>query len=111
MIFKEGINTEFNMNDYTGCEHKPEVNVTDSSFMMIIPNIRYNQANTNKSDKLSEQEMQALRLIENDGFATSETLTAALNLGVTRSYTILKKMADVKLRAVKNGRCIEYKLL
>jgi len=100
------------MDDYAGCQRKPEINVTDSSFMMTLPNMRNNQANGHKTSELSEQELQVLRLIENNGFATSETLADAFNLGATRSYTILKKMADAgSLKAVKNGRRIEYKLM
>jgi ATP-dependent DNA helicase RecG len=99
------------MDAYANCERKPEIHVTDSSFMLVLPNMRYHKANINQANELSEQELQVLRLIENDGFATSETLAAALNLGATRSYTILNKMADNgNIRAVKNGRRIEYKL-
>ena len=28
------------MNDYADCERKPEINVTDSSFMITLPNMR-----------------------------------------------------------------------
>jgi len=78
------------MDYYADCECKPEASVTDSSFMMILPNMRYNQA-INKPDELSEQEIQALHLAKNDGFVTSEILADALKLGATRSYMILKK--------------------
>jgi ATP-dependent DNA helicase RecG len=29
------------MSDYSKCERKPEIHVTDSSFMMVLPNMRY----------------------------------------------------------------------
>ena len=96
------------MNDYDNCERKPEINVTDSSFMMTLPNMRYDKSN---STEINEQEAKVLRLIERDGFATSETLANTLSLGATRSYNILKKMSDGgKLTAVRNGRRIEYRI-
>jgi len=94
------------MDDYAGCGRKPEINVTDSSFMMTLPNMRYDKST---SKEINKQESEVLQLIENDGFVTSETLSSALNLGATRSYNILKKMVEAgRLKAVKNGRKIEY---
>jgi ATP-dependent DNA helicase RecG len=96
------------MDDYANCARKPEINVTDSSFMMMLPNMRHDKANC---ADMNEQETEVLRLVERDGCATSETLSNALNLGATRSYNILKKMTDIgNLRAVKSGRKIEYRL-
>ena len=95
------------MHDYADFELKPEINVTDSSFMMTLPNMRYDNST---SKQINEQEVEVLRIIERDGFATSETLATTLNLGATRSYNILKKMTDSgNLKAVKNGRRLEYR--
>jgi ATP-dependent DNA helicase RecG len=97
------------MNDYANCQSKPEINVTDSSFMMTLPNMRYH--NKAELKQVNEQESEVLRIIERDGYVTSEILSNALNLGATRSYNILKKMADSgNLKTVKNGRKIEYRL-
>jgi len=96
------------MNDYADCARKPEIHVTDSSFMMTLPNMRHDKAS---SEHINGQESEVLRIIERDGFVTSEALADALNLGATRSYNILKKMTDAGiLQAVKNGRRIEYRL-
>jgi ATP-dependent DNA helicase RecG len=96
------------MDDYANCGQKPEINVTDSSFMMTLPNMRHHKSN---SGEMNEQESEVFRIIERDGFVTSEMLADAFNLGKTRSYNILKKMNDNGiLKAVKNGRRIDYKL-
>jgi len=96
------------MDDYVNCSRKPEINVTDSSFMMTLPNMRYNKA---PEKEITKQEEEVMRLIENEGFVTSETISDALNLGATRSYNILKKMVEAgSLKAVKNGRKIEYRI-
>jgi len=96
------------MDDYINCKNKPEINVTDSSFMMTLPNMRYDNT---IPKQINEQESEVLRIIERDGFTTSETISNALNLGPTRSYNILKKMSDGGiLTTIKNGRRTKYKL-
>jgi ATP-dependent DNA helicase RecG len=96
------------MNDYADCKCKPEINVTGSSFMMTLPNMRRDKLNLKQ---INEQESAVLQIIERDGFITSEILSRSLNLGATRSYNILKKMTESgNIKAVKNGRKIEYKL-
>jgi ATP-dependent DNA helicase RecG len=93
------------MGDYADCERKPEINVTDTSFMLVLPNTRYKTANA----PLSEQEQAVMELIERDGRATAKSLGQALDLGATQSYNILKRMADTgKLVANRNGHKIEY---
>ena len=95
------------MNDYADCRCRPEINITDSSFMMTLPNMRHDKLG---SEQINGQESEVLRIVERDGFVTSEVLAFALNLGATRSYNILKKMTDAGiLQAVKNGRRIEYR--
>jgi ATP-dependent DNA helicase RecG len=94
------------MDDYAACERKPEIRITDSSFMMILPNTRYEPTRTTP---INEQEQKVFQLIERDGTVSSQTLAKTLGLGSTRSYTILKKMVeDGKLLQVKKGRKIEY---
>lgn len=94
------------MSDYTDCERKPKIEVTDSSFKMVLPNMRYEPS---KSEPINEQEQEVFRLIERDGKVSREVLAEVLGVGATRSYNILKKMVeDGKLLEVKKGRKIEY---
>jgi ATP-dependent DNA helicase RecG len=94
------------MSDYSECERKPEIRVTDSSFMMILPNRRYEPI---KTTLINEQEQEVFRLIERDGTVSSATLASILGVGTTRSFNILKKMVENgKLLEVKKGRKIEY---
>jgi len=94
------------MSDYADYERKPEIEVTDSSFKMVLPNMRFEPS---KTMPVNEQENEVFRLIERDGAVSRETLAEALNLGATRCYNILKGMVeDGKLLEVKKGRRIEY---
>jgi ATP-dependent DNA helicase RecG len=94
------------MSDYANCERKPEIHVTGSSFMMVLPNMRYELL---KTTPLNEQEQEVFRSIEQNGAVSSAELAKILGLGATRSYVILKKMvADGKLLEVKKGRKIMY---
>ena len=96
------------MSDYSECERKPEIHVTDSSFMMVLPNMRYEPKKTNP---INEQEQEVFRQIEREGSVSSVALAKTLGLCATRSYNILKKMVDDgKLLRVKKGRRIEYTL-
>jgi ATP-dependent DNA helicase RecG len=93
------------MGGYAGYERKPEINVTDTSFMLVLPNTRYKTENA----PLNEQEQAVIELIERDGRATAKSLGQDLGLGATQSYNILKRMADTgKLVASRNGHKIEY---
>jgi ATP-dependent DNA helicase RecG len=97
------------MSDYSECERKPEIRVTDSSFMMVLPNKRYEPV---KISPVNEQEQEVLRLLEDAGTVSRAMLSEALGLGATRSYQILRKMVtEGKLLEVKKGRRIEYALL
>ncbi|MDR1206564.1 MAG: putative DNA binding domain-containing protein, partial [Peptococcaceae bacterium] len=94
------------MDGYADCERKPEIHVTDTSFMLILPNTRYETANA----PLDEQERIIMALIERDGYATTKSLGEALGLGATRSYNVLTRMVDTgKLTANRNGHRIEYR--
>jgi ATP-dependent DNA helicase RecG len=94
------------MDNYGDCERKPEINVTDTSFMLILPNTRYETANAPPN----EQERTVMSLIERDGYATAKSLEQDLELGATQSYNILKRMADTgKLTASRSGHRIEYR--
>jgi ATP-dependent DNA helicase RecG len=94
------------MGDYAECRRKPEIKVTDTSFMLILPNTRYEIINT----PLNEQERIVLSLVERDGYATSKSLSEELGLGATQSYNILKRMTDTgRLVANRNGHHIEYR--
>jgi len=98
------------MSDYAMQRRKPEINVTDSSFMLILPNMRLDQLEPAKEDD-NEQEKAVYGLIKRDGYATPGALAAVLNLTNTRCYNIIKKMqSEGKLKAIRNGRRIEYRL-
>jgi ATP-dependent DNA helicase RecG len=95
------------MSDYADCSRKPEINVTDTSFMLVLPNTREETANA----PLSERERTIMSLIERDGYATVKMLAREIGLGATQSYNILKQMTrSGKLIAVRNGHMIEYKI-
>ncbi|MDR1158457.1 MAG: putative DNA binding domain-containing protein [Oscillospiraceae bacterium] len=94
------------MGDYADCKRKPEINVTDTSFMLVLPNTRYEAVNAPPS----EQERTVMALIKRDGYATAKSLGQDLGLGATQSYNILKRMTDTgKLTANRNGHRIEYR--
>jgi len=95
------------MNDYAVCPVKPKINITDSSFMLTLPNIRVNLMESHIIG--NGQESRVMELIERDGYLTSATLAEAMKLGKTRCYVILKEMAAAgKVKEVRNGRRIEY---
>ena len=94
------------MSAYADRKLKPTIEVTDSSFKMILPNMLYEQP---KVKVVNEQEREVFDLLEREGAVSSAMLAKTLNLGATRSYNILKRMVkDGKLVEVKNGRKIEY---
>jgi ATP-dependent DNA helicase RecG len=94
------------MSAYDDCESRPKIEVTDSSFKMVLPKMQYALP---KSKTINERELAVLRLIERDGAVSSAALAKELSLGATRSYDILKKMVrDGKLIEVRKGRRIEY---
>jgi hypothetical protein len=93
------------MSDYANNKIKPSFNVTDSSFMLTLPNMRFDTIEDNT------QEMAVMKLIERDGIVTADSLGEYLNLKPTRCYNILKMMhLDGKILAIRNGRRLEYKL-
>lgn len=95
------------MGDYEKQRRKPEIDVTDSSFSLTLPNMRL--ANKASESDNNGQEKVVLDLIERNGHVTVDVLATALNLGRTRCYAILKKMqSEGIIQAVKNGRKIEY---
>jgi ATP-dependent DNA helicase RecG len=95
------------MNAYTDYPVKPEINVTDSSFMLKLPNMRLRRKES--SIDANKQEDTVMELIKRDGFVTSDSLIDKLKLGKTRCYNILKGMvATGKVKKVKNGRRTEY---
>ena len=95
------------MNDYANHPVKPEIKVTDSSFMLTLPNMHYSR--TEPSIDINGQEINVMELIERDGFVTSNSLADALKLGKTRCCNILKAMATTgKVKKVRNGRRVEY---
>ena len=95
------------MNAYSDYPKKPEINVTDSSFMLTLPNMRLDRKVS--STDINKQENIVMELIERDGFVTSASLTDAIKLGKTRCYNILNIMAEAgKVKKVKNGRRTEY---
>jgi ATP-dependent DNA helicase RecG len=94
--------------DYAEYKRKPEIQITDSSFMMVLPNKRYDPG---KAIPKNEQEWEVFRLIELDGAVSAAKLAKRLGVGKTRSYYILSKMVDDgKLIKVRNGRRINYVL-
>jgi len=96
------------MDDYTGQHRQPKIDVTDSSFMMTLPNMRLDNQIHDNGD--NEQEKAVFNLIERDGYATTGTLAKTIGLGITRCHGILKKMqSDGKITAERNGRRMEYR--
>jgi ATP-dependent DNA helicase RecG len=95
------------MNDYAACPIKPRINVTDSSFMITLPNMRLSRIEMVMDN--NGQENKVMEFIEQSGFVTNDLLANELKLGKTRCYNILKSMADAgKVKEVRNGRRIEY---
>jgi ATP-dependent DNA helicase RecG len=94
------------MGDYADCERKPEILVTDTSFLFTLPNMRRKPSNAPPD----EQEHVVTSLIARDGYATTKSLAKESGLGATQSYNILRRMVDAgRLTAVRNGRRIEYR--
>jgi len=95
------------MDSYSACPVKPEIKVTDSSFMLTLPNMRVGRMEEPACD--NGQESKVMELIARGGYVTSDSLADELKLGKTRCYNILKGMASAgKVKEVRNGRRIEY---
>ena len=98
------------MADYADSPIKPELNITDSSFMITLPNMRASNSVTKTAG--NGQERKTMELIMRDGYITTDSLAAELNLGKSRCYGILRGMVEAgKVKEVRNGRKIEYHAL
>jgi ATP-dependent DNA helicase RecG len=113
------------MAPYALLRRKPEIQVTDGSFMLTLPNVHYGDTAAAHEPKLpnahygeaatvrepSVQERAVLELILRNGYTTSRALAAELRLGNTRCYNILRKMqSEDQIVAIRNGRRFEYRL-
>ena len=98
------------MNNYESCTAKPKIDITDSSFMLTLPNMRLSRLESPIDE--NGQENTVMQIIGRDGFVTVDSLANELKLGKTRSYNILKAMAAAgKVKKIKNGRGTEYHMV
>jgi predicted HTH transcriptional regulator len=85
---------------------KPTFDVTDSSFIITLPNMNYKNGNIE-----NKQRLLLIEFIKEHGNVTREMVATELNLSATRSYELLKElMNEKKVVTAKNGRKLEYRL-
>jgi ATP-dependent DNA helicase RecG len=86
------------MQYYEGQPTQPDINTTNASFVLTLPNINYMAANQdNQDNKIKPQYNQVTDYIKSHGFVTNKDVQDILNIGQTRAYAIIKEMKAANL--------------
>lgn len=96
---------------YDNCALQPRIEVTSNTFKIVLPNMNKSVlpklSNKNLSD-ITPQMQTVLDFIDENGQITDGEVQKLLNIKNTRSYTLMKKMADKGLVLI-NGRGVNKK--
>ncbi len=96
---------------YDNCALQPRIEVTSNTFKIVLPNMNNSVlpklSNKNLSD-ITPQMQTVLDFIDENGQITDGEVQKLLNIKNTRSYTLMKKMADKGLVLI-NGRGVNKK--
>ncbi len=105
-----GIRKIYNL--YSNCALQPGIEVTSNTFKMILPNMNASALAENKEKdiflKITPQMQTVLDFIEENGQITDAGVQELLNIKSTRSYTLMKKMANEGLILIM-GRGVDKK--
>ena len=92
---------------YSAFKLKPTIDVTDSSFIITLPNMTYSNG-----EPENEQKTTLIEIIRQHGNVTREAAASELGVGVTRCHTLLTELInEKKIAAKKNGKKFEYHLI
>lgn len=98
---------------YGNCALQPRIEVTTNTFKMILPNMNRAVSMENKNNSIpniTPQMQTVLDYIDENGQITDSEVQDLLDIKSTRSYTLMKKMANEGLVLV-NGRGANKKYL
>lgn len=97
---------------YAQCAKQPRIEVTQNTFKMILPNMNATtETNTETvpaSQNITPQMEKVLAFIDRNGKITEPQVQELLNLKRTRSYTLMKQMADAGLTSVTGRGANKY---
>jgi len=77
---------------------KPDITVTNATFVLTLPNINYiSHATDSQKNKIGPQYKQVTDYLKSHDNITNKTVQTILNIGQTRAYTIIKEMLNAGL--------------
>jgi len=77
---------------------KPDITVTNATFVLILPNINYiSHTDGSQKNKIGPQYKQVTDYLKSHDNITNKTVQTILNIGQTRAYTIIKEMLNAGL--------------
>jgi ATP-dependent DNA helicase RecG len=101
------------MGYYEKLSVKPDIAVTNASFVLTLPNINYVTSLTGgQREKIKSQHKAVLEYLQKHDFITNEIVQDLLSVKQTRAYIIIKEMQEHELIAKNNSeRGNQYILL
>jgi ATP-dependent DNA helicase RecG len=94
---------------YENLPKKPEIDVTNATFTLTLPNINYMSATASKKEQENEikpQHKEVAEYLKAHDYVTNKIAQDILNVGQTRAYTIIKEMLHAGL--VKKNKYGDY---
>lgn len=97
---------------------KPEIKITDSSFLIILPNRNYKNDEKKDNNNINEDSMfvdvqhkKVIDLIKKYNVIKKEQIMTELKISIVRAYQIINKMISKKIiRKIKVGKSSYYQL-
>jgi ATP-dependent DNA helicase RecG len=92
------------MGHYEKLSVKPDIAVTNASFVLTLPNINYVTSLAGfQREKMKPQHKAILEYLENHDFITNEIVQGLLPVKQTRAYIIIREMRERGLIAKKDS--------
>lgn len=97
---------------------KPKIKITDSSFLIILPNRNYKNDEKKENNSINEDSMfvdmqhkKVVDLIKKYNVIKKEQIMTELKISIVRAYQIINKMISKKIiRKIKVGKSSYYQL-
>jgi len=90
------------MQSYEGLPLKPDISVTNASFVLTLPNRNY----VSDASQIKPQHKQVADYLKEHDSITNKAVQSILGIGQTRAYAVIKEMKNIGL--IKKNNCGDY---
>ena len=91
------------MQHYETLDVQPEIKVSQSAFVLVIPNINYHKSIFKKEIKMKKQHEIVMTYLKGNDVVSNKDIQTLLNVKQTRAYAILHEMTKVGLIEKKSS--------